>query len=310
MKPVIRIGTRGSRLALAQSGQIQKILAKQNPGLRFELVVVKTLGDEFQSVALFKKTNVGVFTKAIEKKLLKGDIDVAVHSLKDLPTTLPKGLVLAAVPRRLDSSDVLLTRNGTTLAGLPLGATVGTGSPRRKRQLQRLRPDLDVRDLRGNLDTRVSKVLKEKKLDAIVVAGAGLMRLNKYRKHAQTIPPSEFLPAVGQAALALQARRSDSKVLRLLKRLHDEKTGREVGAERSLLAALHGGCRVPLGVYCKVSGRGLKMKAAVFSTRSSDAVYAEASGRSGDGAKIARQLAVKLLKQGAGRFMKEARNEG
>ena len=175
-RKIIRLGTRGSRLALAQAGQVRRRLSAAWPGLRFEIVTVKTLGDEFQGVELFRQSGVGVFTKAIEKKLLSGEIDLVVHSLKDLPTDLSRGLVLAAVPRRLDAADVLLSKKRLTLSQLPAGAMVGTGSPRRKRQLLLARPDLKVRDLRGNLDTRVSKMLCGE-LDAIVLARAGLLRL-------------------------------------------------------------------------------------------------------------------------------------
>ncbi|MGH7197213.1 MAG: hydroxymethylbilane synthase, partial [Candidatus Omnitrophota bacterium] len=181
MKTCLRIGTRGSPLALAQAGEIQRRLSARWPGLKFTRVVIRTEGDEFQSVELFRRKKTGIFTKAIEKKLLENKIDIAVHSLKDLPTELPAGLRLAAFPKRVDPSDVLISRKRWGLASLPEGAAVGTGSPRRKRQLLLLRPDLRLVDIRGNLDTRIGRVLRKNDLDAVVVAAAGLLRLKKYQ---------------------------------------------------------------------------------------------------------------------------------
>ena len=192
MSDVLRIGTRGSLLALTQAKFVKHALEKLNRKIRFEIIIVKTVGDEFQSVELFKKNNVGVFTGELEKKLAAGQIDIAVHSLKDVPTDLGKGLILAAYPKREPARDVLITRNRSSLRNLPFGAGVGTGSPRRKRQLALLRPDLKLKDMRGNLDTRVNQVLVERKYDAVVVAYAGLLRLKKYLKHAFPISEKQL----------------------------------------------------------------------------------------------------------------------
>ncbi|HTL71373.1 MAG TPA: hydroxymethylbilane synthase [Candidatus Eisenbacteria bacterium] len=305
-RKTFRLGTRGSRLALAQSGEIRRRLAALWPRLRFETVVVKTTGDEFQGVELFRKSGVGVFTKAIEKKLLSGEIDFAVHSLKDLPTDLPKGLVLAAVPRRLDPGDVLLSKKRHTLSSLPSGAVVGTGSPRRKRQILLARPDLEARDLRGNLDTRVRKML-DGEVDAIVVARAGLLRLKKFTRYARPIPTSVVLPAVGQAALAIEARRTDAETIRLLRRLSHAPTEIEVAAERAFLKALRGGCRVPVGILTTVRGRSIRLRAAVFSVNSSDFMTGRGAGPASRAEAVGRSLAASLLKKGAARFLRQAR---
>ena len=305
---VLRIGTRGSRLALAQAAQVKRRLERLNKGLRCRLVVIKTTGDEFQTVELFKKTNIGVFTKALEKKLLAGNIDVAVHSLKDLPTVLPKGLVLAAFPKRLDTGDALISAKRYNLRTLPLASRVGTGSPRRKSQLKRLRPDLELLDIRGNLDTRVDKVIRQKKYDAVVVAKAGLLRLKKFARYAAPIAPDQLLPAVGQAALGLEARAGDHDTLKLLRRINHPATEKRVLAERAFLHELRGGCRVPVGVHSAIKNGRFFLKAAVFSTHSGDCIGGDGSGAAKDHLDIAKQLARRLLKKGAAKFLKEARS--
>lgn len=307
MRRVIRIGTRGSVLALTQTLGIQKRLQKKFPHARFESVVVKTMGDEFQSVEIFKKTHIGIFTKAIEKKLLTGKIDMAVHSLKDVPTYLPAGLCLAAFPKRLDPRDVLISRKRWNIRTLPKGARVGTASPRRKRQLSLLRPDLKLEDIRGNLDTRVKRVLMERKLDAIIVAKAGLLRLKKYLRHAAPLSPRQVLPAVGQAALAIETRKKDKSLNHLVRTLNDSKTEIAVLAERAFLQTLQGGCRVPVGIYSSVQKNKLKLRAAVFSVKSEGCLRSEISGQPKDFKSLGRKLAKSLLRKGAGRFLKEAR---
>ncbi|MGH7198799.1 MAG: hydroxymethylbilane synthase, partial [Candidatus Omnitrophota bacterium] len=235
------------------------------------------------------------------------EIDLAVHSLKDLPTGLPKGLCLAAFPKRRDTRDVLISRGRFSLSSLPRGASVGTGSPRRKRQLLLARPDLNLRDIRGNIDTRMAKVLRRKEVDAVVVARAGLLRLGKYLKYARPISSRVMLPAIGQAALGIEARRSDREVLALTRFLNDARTEKEVLAERSFLKTLGGGCRVPAGIYSKVQGARLSLKATVFSTKGNGFVTDEASGPAAHFRELGVKLARRLLKKGAAKFMKEAR---
>ncbi|MBI3315463.1 MAG: hydroxymethylbilane synthase [Candidatus Omnitrophica bacterium] len=307
--PEIRVGTRGSRLALAQAGEICARLRAKFPQKKFKLVVIQTAGDEFQSVEIFKKGGVGIFTKAIEKKLLKGAIDIAVHSLKDLPTTLPRGLVLGAFPKRRDPRDVLVSRRCLGLEELPEGSTVGTGSPRRKTQVLLARPDLFVADLRGNLDTRARRVLVEKKFDGMVVARAGLLRLKKYLKFARPISPEKVLPAPGQGALGIELRARDIQTARLVRVLNHSRTEKEVLAERSFLKTLGGGCRVPAGVHSQVRGNKIRLKAAVFSSRRAECVFSEASGPLDRSVEVGRKLAKDLIKKGARRLMREARSD-
>ncbi len=303
----IRIGTRGSLLALAQSGEVAKALRRRHPKILFEIVKIKTTGDEFKSVHLFKKNGIGIFTKEIERRLLDGRVDIAIHSMKDLPTKLAHGLTLAAVPKRGKVSDALLSRERHSLETLPEGSRVGTGSPRRKRQLARLRPDLKLVDLRGTLDTRVSKVLHDKTLDGVVVARAGLERLKKFNRYWKEISPDIFLPAVGQGALALQVRRGDAVVGKIVRVLNHKETERLAIAEREFLARLGGGCRVPVGILSKKMGSRIRLKAAVFSVSTGSFIEAVIERPWTQGVKAARLLADGLLKQGAGRFLSEAR---
>ena len=305
---VFRIGTRGSRLALAQAKEIKRLLQIKFPRLRVRLVVIKTTGDEFQGSELFKKNNIGVFTKTLEEKLLRGEIDLAVHSLKDLPTELHEGLTLAAFPKRLDPSDVLISRKRFSILDLPIGASVGTGSPRRKRQLHGLRPDLELCDLRGNLDTRVKRVLVEKKYDAVIVARAGLLRLKKYLKYARAIPSTTLLPAVGQAALGLEIRTRDAEAFKIVRRLNHPATENVVTMERKFLETLRGGCRVPVGVYSNISHGKIYLKAAVFSTKTKAIVAGVILRPLSQYRKVGAILAKRLLKRGADKFLKEARD--
>lgn len=309
MKRKFLIGTRGSLLALAQAKNIKRLLEKKFKKCRFGLVIVKTTGDEYQGVELFKKNNIGVFTKALEEKLLKCQIDIAVHSLKDLPTKLPSGLRLGAFPKRLDPSDVIVSQKRWGIDDLPNGAVVGTGSPRRKRQLHRLRPDLQLLDIRGNLDTRVKHVIHEHRYDAIVVAKAGLMRIRKYMKYTRVIPAAKLLPAVGQAALGIETRSADQETLRIVRRLNHAGTEKQVCAEREFLHKLKGGCRVPVGVYSKIRGGKIYLKAAVFSSNSSMGIEGEIVRPIAEYRKAGVELARRLLKKGAGQLLREARNE-
>ncbi len=312
MKPklkIIRIGSRGSLLALTQAHGVMRALQQKNPKYCFKLSVIKTTGDVYQGVELFKKNNIGVFTKEIEKRLLSGDVDIAVHSLKDLPTDVPQGLVLAAFPARLDTRDVLISKKKYTLKTLPKNATVATGSPRRKRQLQILRPDLRVVDLRGNLDTRVGRVLKND-FHAIVVARAGLLRLKRYLKYATPIPSHQILPAVGQAALGLEARIDDVTTLKMLTRLDHAPTRARVGCERAFLKTLHGGCRVPVGVNSKIYRGKIELQAFVFSTLNNRWISGILSGSVKKYEAVGIALAKKLLSRGAGKLMQEARDDG
>jgi hydroxymethylbilane synthase len=305
---VIRVGTRASQLALAQTGLVVDALKKRNPSTRFKIIPIHSEGDRDRSFGLFKSGQVGVFTKALEDKLLSGEIDVAVHSLKDLPTTIHKKLLLVAFPRRASACDVLVSAKRSSLQNLPAGSVVGTGSPRRKQQIIRLRPDITVADLRGNLDTRIKRALKRDGLDAVLVAEAGLERIDRYQRYAHRLKPDLFLPAVGQGALALEVRRSDIASSSIIKKINHIPTEIAVSAERAFLKELRGGCRVPVGVHVAIVGASLSIRAAVFSVKSNDSVSAKMSGPVTRRIQIARALAQKLLKMGGRHFLREARS--
>lgn len=292
---------------MAQAREVRDLLKRKYPHARFKLTIIKTIGDEFQAVELFQKNKTGIFTKSIEERLLKGGIDIAVHSLKDLPTQLPAGLGLAAFPKREDPADVLISRRRWTLRNIPKGSRVGTASPRRRCQILRARPDLDVRDIRGNLDTRVRRALLGRDFDAIVVARAGLLRLGKYLKYASSISPDVILPAVGQGALAIEARSDDAAVWRMARSLNDRNTENRVLAERSFLEALEGGCRVPVGISSNIVGKKIRLQAAVFSPVSDRCLSALISGSVLNPGKAGTRLAKKLLSMGAGKLLTQAR---
>ena len=305
--PPIRIGTRASRLALAQAGEIRNQLTKLHPKERFKLVKIRTAGDEFKGVEIFKKTGIGIFTKAIEKKLLSGAIDLAVHSLKDLPTRLPAGLVLAAVPKRITARDVLISKKRYSLRSLPAGARVGTGSARRAAQIRLVRPDVQIVPMRGNLDTRISKSVRTGELEAVALAEAGLQRIGRYGQFLKPISESDMLPAVGQGALGIQARARDKYSRLLASALHSKSTALMVDAERTFLKTLGGGCRVPVGVMSRIEKDRLYFEGAVFSTVSSKVLRGSFLVRHALAQTSAKNLAKKLLKKGARQLLREAR---
>ncbi len=308
MKQVFKVGTRKSPLAMAQTAETLIALKKKFPSVQFKVVTVSTLGDEFQSVEIFKKGGEGVFTKAIEKELLAGRIDLAVHSLKDLPTRLPKGLKLAAVLKRADTADVLITKKRHSLASLPLGARVGTGSLRRKEQLKRLRPDLRIEALRGNLGSRVAKALKEDRLDAVIIAAAGVGRLKRYIKFSKRIPEETLLPAVGQGVIALQARSADKAALGMAAAVNHRPTELAIRAERAFLNGLHGGCRVPMGVLTKITNGKIRIQGAIFSVSDDSSLNAFSISPSDKPESAGRALAKKLLQKGAAKLLRQARS--
>lgn len=306
---VFKVGTRKSPLAQAQTAEVVAALKKKFSTLRLKVIAVSTFGDEFQSVEIFKLAGEGVFTKAIEKKLLDGTIDLAVHSLKDLPTLLPAGLKLAATLRRADTADVLVTKKKHSLESLPVGSRVGTGSLRRREQLKRLRPDLKIEALRGNLGTRIDRVLRHKRLDAVLIARAGVLRLKRYLKFIYRIPVEKMLPAVGQGAIALQARSSDKESLRIAATVNHRPTELAVRAERAFLSALRGGCRVPIGVLTKLMNGQIRIKGAVFSVKDERYLSALCRGSAEAPEKVGRALAKKLIQKGAAKLLKHARHQ-
>jgi len=244
----LRIGSRGSQLALWQANHIAGLLRGQ--GHSVEIEIIKTTGDRLQEVTFAQVGSKGMFTKEIEEALAEGRVDLAVHSLKDLPTGLPEPFVLAATPVRVDPRDVFVSVNHANLAALPNGAKVGTSSQRRRAQLKAMRPDIKAVEFRGNVDTRLRK-LAEGQVEAILLAAAGLDRLGKTDWVRERLEPNDFCPAAGQGALGIEARKGDDVTLEALTFLDHADTRFAVTAERAALAALGGGCQVPIGIHCR-----------------------------------------------------------
>ena len=303
MRMSIRIGTRGSHLARWQSGWVADRLRDHHPGLAVELVEIRTEGDRDRNSPLAAIGGTGLFTKEIQRALADGRVEVAVHSLKDLPTAHAPGLTLGAVPVREDVADALIAPEGLTLAGLKAGATVGTGSLRRRAQILDTRPDLVVVGVRGNVETRLNKALHGE-LDAVVLAEAGLRRLGLDRHVTERLGPPRFLPAVGQGALGIECRSDDDATLALLAALDDPATHRAVVAERRVLAELEGGCMIPLAAFARdLDAATLGLDAVVLAPDGSARVDAAQSGPIGDPEGLGRRVAAALLGLGAGRLL-------
>jgi hydroxymethylbilane synthase len=296
------LGSRGSKLALWQANFVKASLERRHT-VEVRIEIIRTTGDKITDVPLAQVGGTkALFTKEIEEALQEGRIDLAVHSLKDLPTELPDGLVLAAMPAREDPRDALIARQGETWNRLPTGARVGTSSLRRQVQLRRLRKDLVVEPLRGNLDTRLRK-LDEGRYDAIVVAQAGLKRMGWADRATQIFRAEEMVPAIGQGALAIETRADDEELFTGLASLHDPDTEAATAAERAFLARLGGGCQVPLAGHAQVKGESLRLLGVVVSVDGEQAVQGTEEGAAGDARAIGEALAERLLKQGAAEIL-------
>lgn len=293
----MRLGTRGSALALAQArGVAARIAAAGGPPV--EIVTIRTTGDRFADASLVAEGGKGLFTKEIEDALLDGRVDLAVHSLKDLPTTLPPGLALGAVPEREDPSDALVSRGGATLARLPRRARVGTSSPRRRAQLLAARSDLDVPEIRGNVPTRVERVARGD-FDAVVLARAGLVRLGLADRIAEVLPAATMLPAPGQGAIGVEIRADDGATATVVAAIDDAAARAATAAERALLDALGGGCRLPLGALATVRGGALSLRACIAAPAGGALIADEATGRADAPEAVGRRLAERLFALGA-----------
>ncbi len=299
----IRIGTRRSRLALVQAEWVRKCIREHDRQATVEVVTIRTSGDRFQDVPIEKIGAKGVFIKEIEEALLEGAIDVAVHSMKDLPTELPEGLAIAAVPEREDPRDVLISHVAGSLAELPAGARVGTGSLRRGAQVLNHRPDLTVVPIRGNVDTRLAK-LRRGEVDALVLALAGMKRLGREGETTQPLPPETCLSAVAQGALGLETRRDEVERLRFL---NHEPSAVEVAAERAFLRRLEGGCQVPVGARAVVTEDRVTLAGMVAAPSGSRIFRDEISGTRAEAVSLGIRLAERLLDEGAGAVLREAR---
>ncbi|HZV06715.1 MAG TPA: hydroxymethylbilane synthase [Gemmataceae bacterium] len=294
----LRIGTRGSPLALWQARHVAERLRPFAQPRSVELIEIETSGDRIRDMALTQIGGDGVFTKEIQRALLAGSVDVAVHSLKDLPTTFFAGLMLAAVPERGPSGDAFVSRKHRSFDELPAGAIVGTSSLRRRSQALHRRPDLNLVNLRGNVETRLRK-LDEQELDAIILAEAGLQRLGLGSSITELLDPQWMLPAVGQGALGLECRTDDADTQALLDRLNDQPTRQAVLAERALLRGLGGGCLVPVGALSRIEGDRLHLRGAVLTPDGKLRVAAEHSGAAAEAEVVGQQLAGMLLASGA-----------
>ena len=299
MKQKIIIGSRGSELALWQANFIKKEVEKKNKNISVEIKIIKTTGDKILDVALSKIGDRSLFTKELELELLNKNIDLAVHSLKDLQTEIPKGLKLSAVTKRHNVQDVLIARKkGTTIFNLPEGATVATGSLRRKCQLLHIRPDLKIAELRGNVPTRIKRFL-ESDWNAIILARAGVERLKLNKYISSIIKTDIVLPAVGQGALGIETRANNKIVNEIIKSIHHENTYKAVLAERALLKTLEGGCQVPIGAFAEVKQNGLFLNAMVGSLDGSLTFSKKMRGSKNNPEKLGNNLARDLLNAGA-----------
>jgi hydroxymethylbilane synthase len=307
MRP-IKIASRSSKLALVQSNHIRDLLSNLCSGVEISIVKVSTKGDRDKSDFLYKSESVGFFSSEVEKAILDGRADMAVHSLKDLPTALTAGLIVAAIPERQSPADALVASSQvSSIKDLPAGATVGTSSLRRIAQLHRLRDDLKCVPLRGNVETRVGKVASSQ-IDAAVVACAGLNRLGMADKISAILPPEEFLPAPGQGALAVQIRAGDSELDEFVSQIDDEYSRIAAESERHILAAMHGGCSIPLGAYSHISGDTITIDAMISDVEGKKYVKLSKTSHIDQAKRCAEKLAEELLAAGGREILDQIRD--
>lgn len=297
MKANLIIGTRQSLLALWQSNHIASLLRKQYPDCQVTLKKIVTKGDRILDVPLAQIGGKGLFTKEIETELLDGTVDLAVHSLKDMPTVLPEGLCLTAITTRANVGDAFVSNKYASFSELPQGAVLGTSSLRRKAQLLAVRPDLKIVDLRGNVDTRLRK-LDEGQMDAIILAAAGLERLGHADRIREIIPTTVCLPAVGQGALAIECRSNNKEVRDMLAFLNDLPTKQATDAERAFLGLIEGGCQVPIGVHAEVENDNVKIEAVIASLDGSKVLRNNITGPAANAADLGRKLGQQMLAEG------------
>ena len=295
------VGTRGSKLSVTQTNSVLDSIKTIHPEVTFEVKIVKTLGDEDAKNPLFTIDRRGIFEKELGIAIAKEEIDLAVHSLKDVPTEETPENIIVAIPKRGSPHDVLISKNRTPLEALPKCGVVGTGSLRRLAEVKHLRPDLQIKPIRGNVDTRIRKV-NEGEFDGVIVAEAGLERLGINSFISERFSLDKFTPAAGQGALAITAKRGNKEVIDLLSYIDDPRTRAEVTAERSLVLSLEGGCRVPIGTIGKADNEDLSFYACVFSLDGKEKILSSARGALSEAEEIGKRVARKLLKQGAKEF--------
>jgi hydroxymethylbilane synthase len=308
IKNSIILGSRGSELALWQTNWVKSELQQNFPHLDIKVEIIKTKGDNILDVSLSKIGDKGLFTKEIENALLEKKIDLAVHSLKDLPTTLPNGLQIGAVSERIDQRDVFISNKFSSLEELPGNASIATGSLRRKSQLLNFKPSLNIIDIRGNLQTRFKK-FEENGYDGMILAYAGVKRLGMENKITQIIPVEIMLPAVSQGVMAVEVREGDEDIISLLNVINNKQSETETSAERSFLRALEGGCQVPIGVYSKIENNILKLEGMVASIDGRIMLRDKISGDINKSENLGTELAEKLKNQGAAKILNEIREQ-
>ena len=308
MKNLIRIATRKSPLALWQAEYVRGQLQRLHPGLQVELLTMSTRGDKILDTPLAKVGGKGLFVKELETAMLEGRADIAVHSMKDVPMEFPEGLGLGAICEREDPSDAFVSSHHASLMALPLGAVVGTSSLRRQCQLRRLRPDMVIRDLRGNVNTRLAK-LDAGEYDALILASAGLIRLGFADRIREGLPAEVLLPAVGQGAVGIECRLGDSELLALLAPLNHHATATRVSAERAMNHRLQGGCQVPIAGFAELVGDQLTLRGLVGRVDGQQILEAALSGSQADAEAIGRALAEQLLAAGAGAILQAVYGE-
>ena len=302
MKKTLRIATRKSALALWQANHVQDLLKKSHPGIEIELVKIVTQGDRILDRPLAEIGGKGLFLKELERAMLDGEADLAVHSMKDVPAEMAEGLVLDAVLPRANPYDALVSRGGQVLADLPAGSRIGTSSLRRKSQLLALRPDLEVADLRGNVDTRLRK-LDEGQYDAIILACAGLQRLGLGERITETLQPPDWLPASTQGIIGLQCRQDDSDTRSLIEPLADSDTMVVASAERAVARVLEATCQVPLAAHAVLESGMVRLKSIVSTTDGKESIRASGEAPASDAVALGERVAADLLTNGAGRII-------
>lgn len=306
MSKTIRVGTRDSALAMWQTEWVVGQLRQLYPDLKFEIVAMKTQGDKILDVALAKIGDKGLFTKELEVAMLEGRVDLAVHSMKDLPTRLPAGLTIGAICVRENPGDVLISPAGYTLETLPDGARIATSSLRRRAQLLAYRRDLQITDMRGNLATRFRK-LQEQKLDGMILAAAGVVRLGWQDRISQYIPYEISLPAVGQGSIGIEIRENDEEIMNLLRPLNDFAAAAAIKAERAFLRKLEGGCQIPIGALGQLQGDQLVLQGVVASLDGSKLLRKTISGSPAAAEQLGEELAGQMLAAGAEQILVEVR---
>lgn len=298
----IKVGTRGSKLALTQTNHVVEALKKAAPEIQTEISVIKTSGDIMQDVSLAQIGGQGVFVKEIEEALLAGSIDLAVHSMKDVPGETPADLIFAAIMQREDARDVLVSRGNVKMEFMPKGAKIGTGSLRRAAQIKAMLPDVNIFPLRGNIDTRLKKIETEN-LTGVILAAAGMKRMGYLEKITQYLPVELMLPAVGQGALGLQTRKEYAELAGICGKLNQPQTAAEVGAERSYLRALGGGCRLPIAAYGLLEGKRLTLEGMLAAPNGSEVIRDKVWGEIGAAEELGKKLADLILEKGGRRLL-------